>query len=260
LSLWSAIGEGELGKNYDATGSMRLTDQRTDLDEFFATEPARIAVDFIKTDTDGHDYEVLLGAAALLKDAPVVGVQAECVLHGMLHPHAQVFANLDRFMREAGFTLFDLSVFRYSRAALPGRFLWGSPGPSEKGQPWWGDFLYCRDFGDPAYEDKWSVRPRPLKVLKLACAFESYDLADCAAELLLKYETALADVVDVPACLDLLLRSAGVEGVSYREHRRRFETDPASFNVSAPRVRPPVRRGLWRRVADALARVRRAED
>src|SRR6266581_6107837 len=152
FSVWKVLRPGDSEKPYDGSGSRRKTDRRIDLDDFFPSD-ARPAVDFIKTDTDGQDYEVRLGAAGLLKESPVLGVQAECNFHGLLHPHVQVFANLDRFMREAGFSLFDISAWRYSRAALPGRFVWDSPGPTEKGQLWWADFLYFRDVGAPAYEE-----------------------------------------------------------------------------------------------------------
>ena len=221
FSVWKAITAVEVQKFYDGSGSLRQSERRIDLDDFFAGDLRR-AVDFIKTDTDGNDYEVLLGAANLIKESPVIGVQAECNLHGRLHPHVQVFANLDRMMRQAGFSLFDMSTWRYSRAALPSRFVWGSPGPTDKGQLWWGDFLYFRDLGDPAYEANWDYQPTMTKVLKLACCFESYDLADCAAELLLKYERALRALVDVEHCLDLLT-AVSAPGLSYREYQRRFE-------------------------------------
>ena len=221
FSVWKVLPLGDSEKPYDGSGSQRRTERRVDLDEFFSGE-LRGTVDFIKTDTDGHDYEVLLGAASLIKQSPVIGVQAECNLHGRLHPHVQVFANLDRLMREAGFSLFDMSTWRYTRAALPGRFVWGSPGPTDKGQLWWGDFLYFRDLGDPAYESNWGYQPTMTKVLKLACCFESYDLADCAAELVLKYEGTLRPLIDVGHCLDLLARSAA-SGLSYREYLEHFE-------------------------------------
>src|SRR5206468_612605 len=115
-----------------------------------------------------------------LREAPVAGVQVEATFHGPLHPQAQGFGNVDRFLREAGFSLFDMETSRYSRAALPSRFAGNLPGATEKGQLWWGDFLYFRDFGDPAYERNWSCRVTPDKALKLACCFELYDLADCA--------------------------------------------------------------------------------
>jgi hypothetical protein len=144
-------------------------------------------------------------------------------------------------MREAGFSLFDLSTWRYTRGALPGRFVWRSPGPTDRGQPWWGDFLYLRDFGDPAYEENWGLRPSAVKVLKLACCFESYDLADCAAEVLLKYQAHLARLVDVEHCLDLLTPGGGRDGPSSREYMRRFDEDPRGFlaGTSLPRVERP---------------------
>ena len=233
FSVWKVLTPAESDKTYDGSGSQRKTEQRIDLDDFFP-QGARQAVDFIKTDTDGQDYEVLLGATALLRDGPVLGIQAECNFHGRLHPHAQAFANLDRFMREAGFSLFDMSVYRYSRAALPSRFVWNSPGPTEKGQLWWGDFLYFRDFGDAAYEDNWGTRPPVIKLLKLASCFELYDLADCAAEVLLKYERDLAPLIDVAYCLDLLTAGSTGGHRSYRQYVDRFLKEPTAFYASAP--------------------------
>ena len=42
---------------------IRFTNRRTSRDEFFA-RVAESSIDLIKGDTDGHDYEVLLGARA----------------------------------------------------------------------------------------------------------------------------------------------------------------------------------------------------
>jgi FkbM family methyltransferase len=95
-----------------------FTDQRTSLDRFFSTSDTD-TVDFVKVDTDGHDYEVLTGARRLASDKQILGFFIECQLHGINHPHANIFANIDRLMREIGFSLFDIEVYRYSRAVLP---------------------------------------------------------------------------------------------------------------------------------------------
>jgi len=76
-------------------------------------------VDFLKTDTDGHDYPVLRGAANLLRECPVLGIAVEVQFHGATHPHAETFSTIDCFPRHHGFSLPDLTPVRYNRAALP---------------------------------------------------------------------------------------------------------------------------------------------
>src|SRR5262249_3072897 len=136
--------------------------------------------------------------------------------------------------RESGFSLFDLETYRYSRAALPSRFTTDQPGATAGGQLWWGNFLYFRDLAMPAYEENWDCRVSPSKVLKLACCFESYDLHDCAAELLLKYREQVSALVDVETCLDLLARGADADSRSYSEHMERFRGNLRAFFPPPP--------------------------
>src|SRR5262249_10532904 len=58
---------------YDPSGALELSSEIVELDQYFANRP----VDFLKTDTDGFDIAVLLGARRLLAAAPVIAVQAE---------------------------------------------------------------------------------------------------------------------------------------------------------------------------------------
>jgi len=67
------------------------------------------------------------------------------------------------------------------------------------------------------------------KVIKLACLFEMFGLADCAAELLLKYRAEVGGALDLDACLNLLTPPVDGRQTSYREYTARFEADPASF-------------------------------
>src|SRR5262245_58427567 len=86
------------------------TDRRLSLDEFFE---GQAAPDFIKVDTDGHDFPVLLGAERLLSNG-VLGVEVEVQFHGNVHQYANTFDNIDRFLRSQGFSLFHLTPYRYS--------------------------------------------------------------------------------------------------------------------------------------------------
>jgi hypothetical protein len=153
----------------------------------------------------------------------------ESPFHGLVHDESNTFRNIDRLLTGLGFSLFDLEVYRYSRAALPGRFVYRIPAQTESGQVIWADALYLRDAGRPDYESEWSFMLSPQKILKLACLFEIFGLNDCAAELLLKYRAEVGHLVDVNRYLDSLTPSVQSARPSYREYVRGFEENPESF-------------------------------
>jgi FkbM family methyltransferase len=206
---------------YDQTGEGLFAKDLIELDEFFLrTHP--MDVDFVKIDTDGSDYQVLLGAQELLARSPVLGVAVECQFHGLVHDSANIFSNIDRLLRQLGFSLFDIEVYRYSRAALPKPFVYRIPAQTTAGQVLWADALYCRDAGEQGYEATWSVPLTEWKILKLACMLEIFGLEDCTAELLVKYRDRLADLVDVRACLDLITPASEGEKPSYGGYIEQF--------------------------------------
>ena len=205
-----------------------LSDERVSLDEYFSGTRVN-TIDFIKIDTDGHDYEVLCGARDILAKHLVLGLYVECQFHGQIHPRANLFSNIDRLLREEGFSLFDIEVYRYTRACLPGKFVYDIPAQTTGGQVLWGDALYLRDAAVPGYEDRWECELSVEKLIKLACLFEIYGLPDCEAELLLAHKGRLGDVIDVPGCLDLLAAEADPSSPSFEDHNRKFDEEPESF-------------------------------
>ncbi len=205
-----------------------VTSKRTSLDRFFAERPDAI-VDFIKIDTDGHDYEVIVGARDVLMKRDVLGLFVECQFHGLVHPHSNIFSNIDRELRSLGFTLFDLEVYRYTRECLPGRFVYPIAGQTVMGQVLWGDALYLRDAAAPNYEVDWKIELSPDKLVKLACLFEIYGMPDCAAELFVVHRERMDQVVDVQWCLDTLAVEADPGTKDFVDTNRRFEASPASF-------------------------------
>jgi FkbM family methyltransferase len=216
---------------FDQTGSGLRSTETVELDQFFLRDhPA--AVDFIKVDTDGSDYEVLLGAKELLTKTPVLGVAVECQFHGLVHDASNTFRNIDRFLTSLGFSLFDLEVYRYSRAVLPKLFVYRIPAQTHGGQVLWGDALYVRDMGNPDYEKDWSIRLSPQQIIKLACILEIFGMEDCTAELLLKYASDIRSLVDVERCLDLLTPAMRGRSLSYSRYTQLFESDPTAFYPS----------------------------
>jgi len=214
---------------YDQTHTGVVSSDLIELDEYFLnTAPADI--DFIKTDADSHDYEVLLGSKELLVKAPVMGLLVEAPFSGGLHPAATLFANVDVFLRNRGFSLYDFDLRRYSRASLPKPFRWMQPCETESGQLNWADCLYLRDIGIEGYEEQWKVTLSVAKLLKLCCLHELFGLEDCAAEVLLKYRDSLSKYVEVEACLDLLTPALpDGKQVGYREYIAFFENNVEAF-------------------------------
>lgn len=208
--------------------AVELARLRYALDSYVARN-ALSDVDIIKIDTDGHDFEVLLGAAATLAQCRVLGIEIEVQLHGAEHPCANVFHNIDRFLRGRGFTLFDFAPHRYSRGALPARFLYDIPAQTVSGQVVWADAVYLRDLADPDYRVMHQFAEDHDKLLKLCCLFEIFGLPDCAAELLLRLRRE--EIVD-PSLCRLLLDDLAPEGESYDDYIARFDRDPTAFYPS----------------------------
>lgn len=215
------------------------TDRRLDLDDYAAAH-GYPKVDFLKTDTDGHDIEVLLGARSLLRNGCLAAV-VECNFHGRYHPAANSFANIDLLLREAGFSLFDIEPYRYTKAALPGRFANEHPSHTVGGAVQWADAVYARDLADPDHERKSGYRPTADDVLKLAAFFDIFGLQDCAVELLQVRRDLIAPVCDVDVALDEATRSAYGDPQTYAQYIAAFERDPDHLMPS--RVTPP--RSRW---------------
>jgi hypothetical protein len=222
-------------EQFNSGAPVVMSDRTLALDDaVHASERAQ--VDFLKIDTDGHDIEAVLGADAIMAAGGILGLKVEVQLHGAIHPYANTFANIDRVLRERGFTLFDLSTYRYSRSHLPAPFVWDITAQTTSGQVVWGDAIYFRDLGSLDYERMWTYEISPERVLKLACLFDLFDLPDCAAELLVNRGRFLPPAVR-DDLLDLL--ATGEPG-SYARLVASFEKDFKAFFPSRLRAQNPA--------------------
>lgn len=95
-----------------------------------------VDVDFIKLDTQGTELQVLKGSETTLRRAPVFGLQIE-VEFVEIYQGQSLFPDVDNFVRERGFQLFDIRTCYWKRAVAQAV---GGP----KGQLIWGDALYLR--------------------------------------------------------------------------------------------------------------------
>ena len=214
---------------------VRYAERHIALDERFANEAQ--TPDFIKIDTDGSDYQVLLGAENVLARG-VLGVHIESQFHGAVHDYGNLFSNIDRFLRARGFSLFDLSTWRYSRAHLPAPFVFEIAAQTHTGQVLWGDALYLRDLALPGYDDMFQFSTTAERVVKLACLHELFGIPDCAAELLLHArDTGLLG--DVTTLLDALTPTTHGQ-LTYREYIERFTADPDGWLPSRIRAKRAV--------------------
>jgi FkbM family methyltransferase len=218
-----------------------LASKKVGLSEFIRAQ-ALVTVDFIKIDTDGGDYEVLLSAEDSIDEFDILGFQVETPYNAAPDEYAHSFPTVDSFLRRHGFLLYTMTVNRYSRAVLPSQFQYQVLAQTTSGQVMWGDLVYMRDAGSPAYRDVWDRDLDRMKLLKLACLYELFELPDCAVELLLLHREKLGDVIDVQHALDLLTPRLEGQEVSYEEYVSAFKTDPYRFyppeNVAGQAVAP----------------------
>ena len=217
---------------YNAGEEIRVATERVALDEFVARERIR-NVDFGKSDTDSYDYQVLMGASTMLDSCRVLGVTVEANFHGPIHPHAGGFIHIDGFLRDAGFTLFDLTLHRYSRSALPGEFMYAHPSSTKTGPVMWADLLYFRDVGDPHYEAMWAENPSTTKLFKMIALLETFGLDDCAVEVMNKYWNQLSPYADLRDWRDRLVPGSKKRPRSYEMFIAQFEEQARSWRRNA---------------------------
>jgi FkbM family methyltransferase len=212
---------------YNSGSEVRLTNRHISLDAYVQQAHLR-SVDFVKIDTDGHDLEVILGAREMLKSTGVLGLCVEAQMHGAVHPFSNTFANIDRVLREWGFSLFDLDLWRYSRRALPDQFYYAIPAQTVSGQIQWGEAVYFRDLASADYERMHGFTADLHQRTKLACLFELYGLPDCAAQILdlLRQETGDDFFSEL---LGELVHSYRGSSMRHSEFLKYFDADPRRF-------------------------------
>ena len=216
-------------------------DRHLDLDDYAAAEGIE-RIDFLKVDTDGTDYRVLLGAQKLLARS-CLGVSIEVQFLGPAHPHSDSFSSIDLLLRQSGFTLIDLECARYTRSALPGPFCYDTPSQTKGGAVLWGEAIYARDLADPDYRHKANFPVVAEDVLKLAVFYEISGFPDCAAELLVKRRSLIEGIVDVDRLLDRITPDWLGPGKTHAEYMAAFMRDPEALlphRLAQPVVAPPI--------------------
>jgi hypothetical protein len=92
-----AKGTSYTQKFFNSGKTPTFAKDETTVDDFLSTSALQ-APDFLKIDTDGHDYFVLQGSRGILSDFRLQGVQVECQFHAAPEPHQNTFSNIDELL------------------------------------------------------------------------------------------------------------------------------------------------------------------
>ena len=231
------------------------------LDEFVADNDRPIPA-FVKIDTDGSDIEVIRGAKKLLSSSSCIGLQVECQFHGVSGSRANTFANIDLLLRELGYTLIDIDIWRYSRHELPLPFHYEIPAQTDGGGVQWGEALYLRD-PTTSRENMAAVRQSPVTLASLLATADLYGAVDFAASVLVNVMDQSESIAWLnPSVLDLVVPPNPWGFESYEEYFRQFTDDPSSFfpsRIAAVEASAELETVRLERAPDGTEIERRAE-
>jgi len=130
-------------------------------------------VDFLKVDTQGSEMRILEGAKETLKSY-VFGIDIELEFLP-LYKQQPLFSDVDEYLREYGFVLFDLNLARLKRKEYTKVY--------SKGQVLWAHAVYFKDF---LSDKNWGPDSYFCfeKAIKSIAIVELYGFPDFALELL----------------------------------------------------------------------------
>lgn len=192
----------------------------TDLDSFIS-ERGIGAIDFMKIDTEGAEYDILHGGKKTL--SRVLGISLEVWFYS--NRNQKRFSDIDMFLSSSGFTLFDLVTFRSAKIQLSPFVGARVSGLSDYGQIIVGQALYLRDAVEEISERK-KGRWDEFRICKLASIMELFSLPDCAIELLM-YARQKKIIHTAPhVWYDLLTPALKGRYVSYDDYMRHFKSNP----------------------------------
>lgn len=123
---------------------------------------------FLKLDTQGTELDILTSGERLLQ-GPVVAVYVEAELQPF-YTGQPLFADVDRFLRERGFSIFDLHRTLLRRASARGDVY-------SRRQAAWVHGLYFKDVEGVFDQDDATVLRQVCRLVAIALAFEHNDLA-----------------------------------------------------------------------------------
>jgi hypothetical protein len=218
---------------FNAGAALAWSDRQLTVDGLVA-EGALPDPDVVKIDVDFFESFVLDGAARSFAQGRVLLIECECGFHERIGAPWRPFSHVDATLRAAGYRLLDIEPWRYTRGALPGRFLFDLPAQTEGGQVSFCDAVWFLDpsVDAPALE---RLRPDPAKFAKLVLLLESYGYPDVAAAVLLRLieAGAVPPGMDARAALDWLVPPNPFGATTHDAYLAAFDADPRRFQPGA---------------------------
>lgn len=184
----------------------------------FSAEAAITTPDFIKLDVEGFELQVLRGSLNAIKKS-VLGISCE-VEFFQTHEGQAVFSDVDTFLRSQGFFLFDTTIYRHAREALPPISTAPQPGPSQYGQVVWAQTLYFKNpIWDISIQKENLKKWNKTKIIRLVSLMEIFKLNDCAIEILdFFYKKGFFDTKELELYSNLLTPRVNHKKISYKEY------------------------------------------
>lgn len=209
--------------------------ETTTLDAFCQSEAIQ-DIDFLQIDIQGAELQVLEGAMELLERS-VLAIQTE-VEFSPLYVNQPLFADVDRFLQQQGFSLFDFSsIEREPRSSIHSTI--------HPGQLLRADLIYCRDLIQPEKNFQFKT---PEQLFKLACIADALELTDYALELLefltLNYSTNpiynFADIILASICQLPELVQVGLESFPTINRLKDYLSEAALEFLETSKRHPPI--------------------
>jgi FkbM family methyltransferase len=219
-SFYEQVTLHQTAKHGDGAPGARVVPIRR-LDTLFAAGELP-AADYIKTDCESFDPEVLRGARRYLAQSNILSLTVETDFSiSDTYPRTP-FVEISDIAVAHRLMVFDINAVRHARPAYIAakeRHPWPAADPLrdypnlDVGQPRTYDFLFCRDFvleqkkpGIFADVPDAVTRPTTDKLIKAMINFELHGLMDCAVEIADYFRTQLAERLDVETAIELLSR------------------------------------------------------
>lgn len=209
--------------NYFNNKVIEEIDVETTTIDTFVAEQAIERIDFIKIDAEGAELPILSGGKDALTSRKVLGIITELWWDPCIKGQPS-FSELDIFLRDNGFYLFDLECTRYPRTTLPlgalnaieeeveseagpQRRVTVSPSPLnvKYGQILTGDALYLRDPIQDAAAKKGGDFWDKETILRYIGILDLLNYQDMAIEILDFFRDGALASVDVDSLIDSLV-------------------------------------------------------
>jgi hypothetical protein len=210
-SAWKEMQSGydQVAATFNSGLEVIVDETKVSVEDLMALLPFK-RLDLLKIDIDSDDYLAMnqffksgFGAELLLLDI-------ESQFHGNPDDKGNSLWNIGKLANQNNLHLYDLEVNRYSRSALPSKFIYRFPAQTQNGQALWGDALFIKD----SINEGLSVDD----LVKLIAIYEVYGLYDCALEVIDNKQTELSSLIPVSA-----LRMSLIENHNKREQKTHIQ-------------------------------------